>query len=344
MLMFFQRRQYNGVEYNNYLWVKVREEIGINIRTYETYPLMPNPEGFVDVEVLLENGIAYVSLNGALLHQANLEHLHILATNHFRTGAYLPKGTLFVEYKSLAMETLEIVQTIPDPALAAALSVTKAGSDRDFIPLFSGEALNLEEEPGFSIVAEALGAVGYVLFYLDGEEIRKERAAPYSIAGDKKGKRFYPWSAPLGTHTLTAIAFTNDGVAGPEHTITIDIVDSDLSVPTIWGLTLIRGGTGEDIGPLLDGAQIDLQEGQGFNVRADTLVGSVNRVRYFLNGEFIRQERGKPYTVAGDKNGSYNRWDLPVGAYSLKAVGYNADNKSGPSYTINFEVVGNETS
>jgi hypothetical protein len=69
----------------------------------------------------------------------------------------------------------------------------------------TGTRLNLEGKPN--------GAAGSIQFRIDGQPVRTESAAPYTIGGDA-GTDYLDWTPPLGTHTLDVVQYAGANGTG----------------------------------------------------------------------------------------------------------------------------------
>jgi len=111
----------------------------------------------------------------------------------------------------------------------------------------------------------------------------------------------------------------------------------------VVGFTLINADTDRPIGPLADGATLDLAKlpTRNLNVRAETRPARVGSVRFELDGKPVRTEGTPPYALAGDRDGNYAAWTPARGAHTLSATPYsrpNAGGAAGKPLTIRFAV------
>lgn len=82
----------------------------------------------------LEDDVVHVPLNGALLHQGNIDHLHIPPLTYFRTGVYMFSTKKIVEFKVLTMDIIESVQTAPVSQMpfVTGCRVIEIGTNNDY--------------------------------------------------------------------------------------------------------------------------------------------------------------------------------------------------------------------
>jgi N-acetylneuraminic acid mutarotase len=124
------------------------------------------------------------------------------------------------------------------------------------------------------------------------------------------------------------------------------------SAATSWadevvGFTLVDAGSDTDIGPLGDGAvlDVDVLGTTQLAVRADTAPASVGSVVFDLDGnDGFRTESAAPYALFGDNAGNYAPWSgVPLlGVHTLTATAYTGSGGGGTPGTplsISFEVV-----
>jgi len=109
----------------------------------------------------------------------------------------------------------------------------------------------------------------------------------------------------------------------------------------VVGFTLINADTNQPIGPLKDGATLDLSKlpTRNLNVRADTRPANVGSVRFKLDGKTVRTEGTAPYALAGDQGGRYSSWTPSPGRHTLTATPYSRGGARGKALTVRFTVV-----
>ncbi len=240
-----------------------------------------------------------------------------------------------------------VVEEAPPPPSTGSVdsfTLIDANTDQAVATLQDGGTMNLEAlaSEQLNIRANVSGTVESVRFALDGNaNFQTENHAPYALVGDTNGD-YKAWTPTEGTHTLTATPYPQDnasGTAGTARTITFEVVRSSLG---ITGFTLVDAASDQDLRALPDGGVIDRSaDGTALNIRAEVM-GTLQSVRFFLDGQVFGTENVPPYALAGDTSGDYNGWNPPVGTHVLEAVPYaddNAGGTAGPGLTITFEVV-----
>src|SRR5437762_3177442 len=110
----------------------------------------------------------------------------------------------------MLVEALEARRMLAAPTLV----LMNADTNKSIEPLSNGIILDLATLPTrhLNVRADATSDTGSVKFTLDGAT-HLENVAPYALAGDDNGW-MRSWTPPLGTHNLTAAAWTLDNAAG----------------------------------------------------------------------------------------------------------------------------------
>ena len=123
--------------------------------------------------------------------------------------------------------------------------------------------------------------------------------------------------------------------------------------PMVTGMVLVDASTDQDVAPLKDGAVIDLRTTPHFNIRVETVPGTVGSVGFTIvdaDGKPVHfrmdgtpRENFAPYAVGGDwPVGNYLAMLLGPGTYTLTATPYSGGNltgTAGKAMTVTFTVV-----
>jgi hypothetical protein len=155
-----------------------------------------------------------------------------------------------------------------------------------------------------------------------------------------------------GSYTFTVKATNADGNATKTYTHTINSASSPPPPPppppsgrqSVTSFTLINADTDLDIGPLNNGATINLATlpTRNLNVRANTSPTTVGSVRFAYDGNLNYQtENAAPYALKGDDSGNYNAWTPGVGSHTLKGTPYTSSGGTGTvgtALSISFNV------
>ena len=240
--------------------------------------------------------------------------------------------------------------TSPADQAVVSFTLVNAETNQDSGQLVDGAVITLNNPPQkFNIRANINPEkVGSVLFELNGKT-RKDNNSPYSLFGDNQGI-YNEWKNPrVGQYTLTAVPYSKkrgQGNAGQSMTISFS-VEYAPSDQAVTGFTLVNAETNTDIGPLVDGAVINLDafDNKKFNIRANTDPEIVGSVLIMLNNK-PRRENQFPYAVFGDKDGVYRGWKPIEGSYSLTAQPFTkkgAKGAPGQSLNISFKVARSNT-
>ncbi len=118
------------------------------------------------------------------------------------------------------------------------------------------------------------------------------------------------------------------------------------AVQAVTGLTLVNADTDADIGPLADGAELDLETlpTRNLNVRANTSPAAVGSVKFAYDGNAAyRIENGAPYALAGNDGADYSPWTPAAGSHAVTATPYSGADATGAAGTVlkvSFTVTG----
>ncbi|MDX1991647.1 MAG: malectin domain-containing carbohydrate-binding protein [bacterium] len=141
--------------------------------------------------------------------------------------------------------------TSPSGQAINSLTLVNADTDQDIAPLTNGMVISFEQigTRNLSVRANTFpSSIGSVRFALDDNaNFRTENSAPYTLNGDSNGGSDYaPWTPTLGTHTLTAIPYTQgngQGTMGLSMSVTFTVVET-LPTPTpSWTPTFTPSAT-----------------------------------------------------------------------------------------------------
>jgi hypothetical protein len=117
----------------------------------------------------------------------------------------------------------------PPPPAAAVTSVALINADTDqpvsgFDPISEGMVIQRSALPtaNLNMLARTSGGgIASVAFVLNGNTIRVENVAPYTIGGDSGGD-FWPWTLPAGSQTLTVTPYSGTNATGtPGQALTV---------------------------------------------------------------------------------------------------------------------------
>ncbi|MBP5233973.1 MAG: hypothetical protein J6333_11270, partial [Planctomycetes bacterium] len=179
-------------------------------------------------------------------------------------------------------------------------------------PALWGGAVNLR--------AVTNGPVKSVKFRVNDQPVMVTNdAAAFTIAAKGQG-----WAAPAGKVYLQAIPFSQawgQGLSGEEFAVSFTV--NEASALAVGALTLVDATSGRDLFPLADGQTVNLAAtGKKLSLRADALYGTAS-VQFFLDGQFVRTENVKPFTIMGDDNyGKYYAWTPALGERVVKVLPY----------------------
>ena len=165
---------------------------------------------------------------------------------------------------------------------------------------------------------------------------------------------------PNGTYTLTATPYTRAGGGGdplPATTVTFTVTGSfEAGAAPVTGFTLVDAANGlpdPDLGPLADGAEVDLSDTGGLaSVRAELAARrpDVEKVLLRLHGPrtlYRGAPARAPVSLFGDSGGDYVAGAFPAGDYTLTAYPagpgdlrvHNFDDGAADGWTGRFRVI-----
>lgn len=164
-----------------------------------------------------------------------------------------------------------------------------------------------------SIVATATDAVGVtsVDFYYDSTLIGSDTTLPYFVAWDTR-------TVANGTYTLKAIARDAAGNTTTSAFVTVSVLNSDITAPTV-SLTSPTTGT------TVSGATASLAANASDN-------SAVSKVEFYYGTTLIGTDTTAPYTAV------WNTTTVANGTYLLKAIAYDASNNTAQSTQVSVTV------
>lgn len=239
--------------------------------------------------------------------------------------------------------------------------VVNAETNTDMFVLSNDQlnVLDISKLPPFNIRVTTTSKTASVSFFVNGNRVREDSKAPYSIGGGKK-KTFKPWTIDPGDYDIIAIPYNRKGKAGEPLTIRVEVITSDQLAgepfaptaspavtdifdmnslpedqiaPSVDQLVLVNTETNEDelvlntdeSGNVLTRNQLPRE---GFTIRAETS-GSPGSVWFFIDGRPVRNENRAPYSIAGRTGGNFDAWRAGKGIYEITATPYSQRNGKG---------------
>lgn len=116
---------------------------------------------------------------------------------------------------------------------ATGLVVVNSETERDMFALVDGQVLVLDKMPPFTIRAVVSGSPGSVWFWVNGDIVKREGQAPYSISGDRNGD-YKEWDIDPGVYTITVTPYSErrgSGTVGVSLTMVVKIFPSARATP-----------------------------------------------------------------------------------------------------------------
>ena len=207
------------------------------------------------------------------------------------------------------------------PIAGPTAELVNAATDTVIGPVTNGMTIDLGKV-GTRLNIRALpnGAAGSVQFKIDGQVIKTETNAPYTIGGDN-GTDYLDWTPPVGAHTLELVQWSGAGGTGTVQATSTYALTVDAAPVPGPTAELINAATDTVIGPVTNGMTIDLGKvGSRLNIRG-TPSGTAGSMQFKIDGQPIRTEGVAPYALAGDNGvGDYFDWTPPIGTHTLELV------------------------
>jgi hypothetical protein len=179
-----------------------------------------------------------------------------------------------------------------------------------------------------------------VMFFLNRKR-RSDNGGPIFSYFPEKNGDYQPGLTEPGHYVLEATPYSEKngkGIKGETVIIEFDYYRLDLDY-YIEGFTLVDPTTDQDIGPLEDGATVDVS--RMANIRANASAHT-NAVMFFLNNKRHADNGPPTFTYFAEKNGDYQAGLTVTGHYVLKATPSSMKNGEGivgETKTIEFDVV-----
>lgn len=173
----------------------------------------------------------------------------------------------------------------------------------------------------------------FVLFSLNGNQVRREEQKPFLIAGDSDGEVF-EWKPPSGSVTIECVG-KND-----EHSLpdvkrvsgTFDCganamkpEDSAMEKPSTTPTSVNKVEMVVREAEKMNGkASAPLQSNFKFcprdfasSISLECVAPSASKAEMIVNGEVVRNEGTPPFMIAGDQNGNAFPWVPPMGTVTV---------------------------
>ena len=155
----------------------------------------------------------------------------------------------------------------------------------------NGSTITLPNTVNFAATAsDTGGSVSRVEFFANGTLVGQDTTSPYA----------FNWSAPLGSHSLIAVAVDGNGARTTSSAVSVSVVGGASNTPPAVTLT----------GPA-NGSSVTLPATVNFTANASDSDGTVTKVEFYQGATKVGEDTTSPF--------AYN-WAAPAGSYSLTAV------------------------
>lgn len=213
-------------------------------------------------------------------------------------------------------------------------SVWDTDADTHLFTMVNNDLIDLNDfDSHITIVAEANSCTKSASFFLNGENVKTENAAPFVMTGDNSGD-LHPWlDASTGSYNLSVTPFSQTGTSGTEgssRSISFDVISEGDCLPAIGTVSLYDADSNAKIKSLFNGSEIDLTDLPG-NLSIGTDANECTAsVAIAVNGSHHRVENAAPYMIDGDDDGDIFPSDLITeGNLSVSFKPWSEDNEGG---------------
>jgi insulin receptor substrate 1 len=159
-----------------------------------------------------------------------------------------------------------------------------------------------------------------------------------------------PSGTPSGAPSKSPVVIPTTTAPTPQPTAspTPDPSSSPSGTPTLSpfgvnGFILVDADSGSDIEGALEcsPASSCFGSASNFNIRATVFGSDVQGVELLLEGPVAEAtiEKVAPYSIFGDKDGTFFGKALPVGAYTIRAFAFNSQGDVSNDYSLTFDVL-----
>ncbi len=235
---------------------------------------------------------------------------------------------------------VQITTPVPQDYVITSFTLVDPVTDTDVGPLVDGQKISITSPHFLNIRANADAKTKSVMFFLNNKR-RSDNGGPIFSYFPEKNGDYADGLFAQGIYVLEATPYSEKngkGIKGETIVIEFEVLGPDADY-TIKNFSLIDPETEQEIGPLVDGAIVDV--GLAANIRANT-DPKTKAVMFFLNNK-RRADNGAPiFSYFPEKNGDYAPGLVVTGHYVLEATPSsekNAQGVIGEKVTIQFDVV-----
>jgi hypothetical protein len=242
-------------------------------------------------------------------------------------------------YEDAVVHATITTPPIPDYTIAS-FTLVDPVNDTDWGPLENGQKITITAPHFFNIRANTDAKTKSVMFFLNNKR-RSDNGGPIFSYFPEKNGDYADGLMHQGVYVLEATPYSEKngkGIKGETVVIEFEVLGPDADY-TIKSLALVDPVTDQDIGPLVDGAVVDVS--LAANIRAYT-DSKTKAVMFFLNNK-RRADNGAPvFSYFPETNGDFAPGLTVTGHYVLEATPSSEKNSEGivgETVTIEFDVV-----
>jgi hypothetical protein len=213
-------------------------------------------------------------------------------------------------------------------------------TDTDVGPLVNGQKITITAPHFLNIRANTDAKTKSVMFFLNNKR-RSDNGGPIFSYFPEKNGDYADGLMHQGVYVLEATPYSEKngkGIKGETVVIEFEVLGPDADY-TIKSIALVDPVTDQDIGPLVDGAVVDVSLAANIRAYADS---KTKAVMFFLNNR-RRADNGAPvFSYFPETNGDFAPGLTVTGHYVLEATPSSEKNAAGivgETVTIEFDVV-----
>jgi hypothetical protein len=228
---------------------------------------------------------------------------------------------------------------IPDYTIAS-FTLVDPVNDTDVRPLVNGQKITITAPHFLNIRANTDAKTKSVMFFLNNKR-RSDNGGPIFSYFPEKNGDYADGLMHQGVYVLEATPYSEKngkGIKGETVVIEFEVLGPDADY-TIKSFALVDPVTDQDIGPLVDGAVVDVSLAANIRAYADP---KTKAVMFFLNNK-RRADNGAPvFSYFPETNGDFAPGLTVTGHYVLEATPSSEKNAAGivgETVTIEFDVV-----
>ncbi len=187
------------------------------------------------------------------------------------------------------------------------------------------------------------GGVSFQVMAISPDSATIQVTLPATMTGSSMCLDNSPYNAmaPATCAGLAGTPLGDGGINIGDAGVRADAAVVDVSPPRVEAFILVNADTDMDIGPVDDGAVLDLSTlPRNLTLRVETDPPMVGSVSFRIDGGMLRTDGTAPYSISSDGGrGNFMPWMLADGAHTVTAIpftGADAGGREGEQLEIDF--------